>query len=219
MTPAGMKKMMTNFASFAHDNDGTASWLDKEGPGPFDGPESLALAERCLLGFSGGPPMLPSLYNNYLRIVQADDYVMIMAEMVHDARVVKIDAEHDPSVPDEWLGDSVGYWDGDTLVVKTQNFRDQTGIPGGSSSLTSRSGSRVPPRATCTTTSGSRIRWRGRRPGPASTSGPVVTARCTSTPATKATTPWATSFEEPVCSSRSTTSRRAPATTDRSQMR
>ncbi len=136
MTPKGMKKMMTNFASFAYDNDGTASWLDKEGPGPFDGPETLALAERCLLGFSGGPPMLPSLYNNYLRIVQADDYVMIMAEMVHDARSVKITDKHDENVPDEWLGDSIGHWDGDTLVVTTKNFREETGIVGGGTQMT-----------------------------------------------------------------------------------
>lgn len=64
MTPAGMAKMADNFSSFTYNNDGTASWLNHDGPGPFDGPESLALAERCLLGFSGGPPMLPSLYNN-----------------------------------------------------------------------------------------------------------------------------------------------------------
>jgi len=135
MTPAGMKRMMTNFASFVYVNDGTASWLDKDGPGPFDGPETLASAERCLLGFSGGPPMLPSLYNNYLRIVQADDYVMIMSEMVHDARIVKIDGEHDSELPDEWLGDSIGRWDGDTLVVTTKNFRKETGVVGGGETM------------------------------------------------------------------------------------
>ena len=59
MTPKGMQRMMSGFASFVYENDGTASWLDKPGPGPFDGPESLALAERCILGFSAGPPMLP----------------------------------------------------------------------------------------------------------------------------------------------------------------
>ncbi len=135
MTPAGMKKMMENFSSFTHNNDGTASWLDKEGPGPFDGPENLALAERCLLGFSGGPPMLPSLYNNYLRILQTDTHVVILAEMVHDARIVRIDSEHDPEGIRKWLGDGIGYWDGDTLVVETRNFRDETGLNGGSDSL------------------------------------------------------------------------------------
>jgi hypothetical protein len=135
MTPEALKRVMTAFASFAHDNDGTASWLDKPGPGPFDGPESLGLAERCILGFSGGPPMLPSLYNNYLRIIQTDTHVVILAEMVHDARVVRIDSEHGPQAQKKWLGDAIGYWDGDTLVVESRNFRNQTGITGGDENL------------------------------------------------------------------------------------
>jgi hypothetical protein len=135
MTPAGMGKMMKNFSSFTHVNDGTASWLDRPGPGPFDGPESLALAERCLLGFSGGPPMLPSLYNNYLRIVQTEDHVMILNEMVHDVRTVRLDSEHDPAGIRKWLGDSIGYWDGDTLVVESRNFRSETGLYGGDEKL------------------------------------------------------------------------------------
>jgi hypothetical protein len=91
MTREGMARMADNFSSFTHQNTGTASWLDHEGPGPFDNPEDLALAERCLLGFSGGPPMLPSLYNNYLRLVQTEDHLVIVLEMVHDARIVRID--------------------------------------------------------------------------------------------------------------------------------
>ena len=135
MTPAGMAAMMKNFASFTHVNDGTASWLEKEGPGPFDNPENLAYAERCLLGFSGGPPMLPSLYNNYLRIIQTEDHVMIMSEMVHDVRVVKMDSEHGPEDYRKWLGDAIGYWDGDTLVVESRNFRNETGLYGGDKNL------------------------------------------------------------------------------------
>jgi hypothetical protein len=135
MTPEGMKRMADNFSSFTHQNTGEATWLDHEGPGPFDNPEDLALAERCLLGFSGGPPMLPSLYNNYLRIVQTEDHVVILAEMVHDARVVRLDAEHGPGDVKRWLGDSIGYWDGDTLVVETRNFRNQTGLYGGDENL------------------------------------------------------------------------------------
>ncbi|MDX1384637.1 MAG: hypothetical protein R3190_13375 [Thermoanaerobaculia bacterium] len=137
MTPAAMKKMMANFASFAHNNDGTASWLDKEGPGPFDGPESLALAERCLLGFSGGPPMLPSLYNNYLSITQTEDHVVIMAEMVHDARIARMNGEHRPETPENrrWLGDPIAYWEGDTLVVESKNFRSHSGLPGADENL------------------------------------------------------------------------------------
>ena len=104
--------MARNFASFAYNNDGTASWLSKQGPGPFDGPETLALAERCLLGFSAGPPSLPGLYNNFKRIIQTDDHVMILLEMVHDARVIKLNAEHSSSANRQWLGDSVGRWEG-----------------------------------------------------------------------------------------------------------
>ena len=118
-----------------YDNDGTASWLQFPGPGPFDGPETLALAERCLLGFSAGPPMLPGLYNNYKRIVQTETHVMILVEMVHDARVIRLGGEHAPDGMRKWLGDSVGRWEGDTLVVETKNFRSDTGLYGGDENL------------------------------------------------------------------------------------
>ena len=135
MTPAAMAKMADNFSSFRHDNDGSASWLDDEGPGPFDSPEELALAERCLLGFSAGPPMLPGLYNNFKRIVQSEDHIMILVEMVHDARIVRMNQEHAPDGVQRWLGDSIGHWEGDTLVVDTTNFRDETGLYGGDENL------------------------------------------------------------------------------------
>ena len=135
MTMRGMAKMADNFSSFSHNNDGTASWLDKDGPGPFDGPEELALAERCLLGFSAGPPMLPGVYNNYKRIVQTEDHVMILLEMVHDARIVRMKADHAPEETRRWLGDAVGRWEGDTLVVETTNFREDTGLYGGDANL------------------------------------------------------------------------------------
>ncbi len=91
---------------------------------PFDGPESRPLAERCLLSFgsSSGPPMLPILYNNTYQIVQSPGYVMILVEMVHDARIIRIDAEPLPDTMQPWLGDSTGRWEGDTLVVETSNF-------------------------------------------------------------------------------------------------
>jgi hypothetical protein len=135
MTPKGMQHMIAGFGSFAYQNDGTANWLDKPGPGPFDGPESLALAERCLLGFSAGPPMLPGLYNNFKRIVQTDKNVVILMEMVHDARIVRIDSQHIPAEQQKWLGDSIGHWEGDTLVVDTTNFRPETGLYGGDENL------------------------------------------------------------------------------------
>jgi hypothetical protein len=90
----------------------------------FDGPESRALGERCLVGFgsSSGPPMLPDVYNNNYQIVQTPDAIMIQVEMVHDARVIRLNGKHIPSNITPWLGDSVGRWEGDTLVVETTNL-------------------------------------------------------------------------------------------------
>ena len=135
MTPAGEMKRAENFTSFTYVNDGTASWLDQDGAGPFDGPESLALAERCLLGFSAGPPSIPGLYNNFKRIVQTQDHVMILLEMVHDARVIRLNSEHAPGDRRTWLGDSIGWWEGDTLVVDSTNFKEHTGLYGGDENL------------------------------------------------------------------------------------
>ena len=135
MTPRGMRKIAENFTSFSYTNDGTASWLENEGPGPFDGPESLALAERCLLGFSAGPPSMPGLYNNFKRIVQTEDHVMILLEMVHDARIIRLNSDHGSNENRKWLGDAVGRWEGDTLVVETKNFTPYTGLYGGDENL------------------------------------------------------------------------------------
>ena len=92
--------------------------------------ETRGLGERCLLGFgsAGGPPMLPVLYNNMKKIVQTPDYVMILVEMVHDARIVRMNQEHLPPHIRKWMGDSVGRWEGDTLVIDTTNFNDQPGL-------------------------------------------------------------------------------------------
>lgn len=135
MTNKGQTAMAANFASFAYQNDGTASWLAGKGHGPFDGPETLALAERCLLGFSAGPPSLPGLYNNFKRIIQTTDHVMILLEMVHDARVIRLNSEHVNDGNRKWLGDSIGWWQGDTLVVDTTNFKARTGLYGGDENL------------------------------------------------------------------------------------
>ncbi len=135
MTPAGQKKRAENFTSFTYVNDGTPSWLDAEGPGPFDGPESLALAERCLLGFSAGPPSIPGVYNSFKRIIQTEDHVMILLEMVHDARIIRLNSEHAPDEMRTWLGDAIGWWEGDTLVVETTNFHTYTGLYGGDENL------------------------------------------------------------------------------------
>ncbi|MGB4246669.1 MAG: hypothetical protein WBJ75_03025 [Pseudohongiellaceae bacterium] len=99
---------------------------------PFDGPESRSLAERCLLSFgsSSGPPMLPILYNNHYQIVQAPGYVMILVEMVHDARIIRIDDDPLPAAMQPWMGDSIGRWEGETLVVETNNFNPQQSYRG-----------------------------------------------------------------------------------------
>ena len=127
-------------AAFARPNSGTAWWMIENGldaPGPYDDPEIRPLAERCLLGFgsTGGPPMLPVLYNNLKRIVQTDEHVMILVEMVHDARIVRINEEHAPTEIRSWLGDSVGHWEGDTLVVDTTNFNDTPALRGATRDL------------------------------------------------------------------------------------
>ncbi len=135
LTDAAKAKRAVAFASFGHDNTGTASWLASDGPGPFDGPESLAPSERCLISFASTVPTLPSLYNNYKRIVQTEDHIMILQEMVHDARVIRMNAEHVPAAEQKWLGDSVGRWEGDTLVVETRNFKDSSGLIGADKNL------------------------------------------------------------------------------------
>ncbi len=92
-----------------------------------DGPEDRGLSERCLVGFNSGPPLAPSVYNNNLQIIQNRDHVVILTEMVHDARIVYL--EERPPLDESlglWSGDSRGHWDGDTLVVVTRNFNGLT---------------------------------------------------------------------------------------------
>ncbi len=105
-------------------NNPEAWWLDRQ-VGPFDAAELRPMGERCVLGFgsAGGPPMLPVLYNNLKRIVQTDDVLMILSEMIHDVRVIPIGGERAPEHVRRWLGDSVGRWEGDTLVVESTHFR------------------------------------------------------------------------------------------------
>jgi len=92
-----------------------------------DGPEFRPLAERCLLWATAGPPMMPSFYNNNYQIVQNAGFVVILVEMIHDARVIPIDNRpHLPGSVRQWLGNAVGHWEGDTLVVETTNFTDKT---------------------------------------------------------------------------------------------
>jgi len=99
-----------------------------------DNPEGFSLGERCLLSFgsSAGPPMLPLMYNNTYQIVQSKDEVAIDVEMVHDVRHIRLNAQHGPSSVKLWMGDSIGHWEGDTLVVETINMRPEQGLRGAS---------------------------------------------------------------------------------------
>jgi hypothetical protein len=117
--PAGVAKAQAaGFIRYVTGND------------PYEGPEATALSERCLIGFggTGGPGMLSVLYNNTYQFVQTPDHLMILVEMAHDARIIPIfedagsaKAGHKPNVIKPWLGDSVGWWEGATLVVETIN--------------------------------------------------------------------------------------------------
>ncbi|MEM7097304.1 MAG: hypothetical protein AAF541_03520 [Pseudomonadota bacterium] len=128
LSPAAIKRFQ-EAAKYRNENTGTAWWLER-GVGPYDNPENRPLAERCILGFgsTAGPPALPVMYNNLKRIVQTDSHVIIINEMNHDARVVRLDSTHLPPEQTSWLGDSIGHWEGDTLVVNTRNFNYEPGL-------------------------------------------------------------------------------------------
>ena len=98
---------------------------------PPRGPEDRRVGARCIVGFNSGPPMSPSAYNNNMQLFQTPEYVAILNEMVHDARIIPLDGRsHLPSQIRQWMGDSRGHWSGDTLVVETTNLTDQTMFKG-----------------------------------------------------------------------------------------
>jgi len=95
-------------------------------------PEEQLTGDRCVVGYgsTGGPPMLPVLYNNNYQFVQTPDQVLILVEMNHAVRTIRIDAAPLPPQIRPWLGDSIGHWDGDTLVVETTQFHPQQSLRG-----------------------------------------------------------------------------------------
>ena len=112
----------------AHRASGGRPVLHRAGGIGADGPEDRGLSERCIVGFPTGPPLLPSGYNNNVQVFQAPGYVVLLVEMIHDVRVVPIDGRpHLPTQVRQWLGDSRGRWDGETLVIETTNFTDKVG--------------------------------------------------------------------------------------------
>jgi hypothetical protein len=121
-TPEGQKKADLRVAAERNDQLGhpaADSWEDRP------------LQERCLVGLNAGPPMVPGAYNNDVQLLQTPGYVVILNEMVHSARIVPLDGRPHGSVR-QWRGDSVGHWEGNTLVVDTTNFRRETSLPGSS---------------------------------------------------------------------------------------
>ena len=185
-TTDAAKARFAERAKLRRPNEGVAWWLELDGPGPYDGPESLPISERCILGFTGATPTFPSGYNNYKRVVQTEDHIMILIEMVHDARIIRLNDEHPSPEERRWLGDSVGWWEGDTLVIDSVHFRPDGFLRGATKDLPRHGAADARSRmATSSTTS----RWTtlppGKRPGPASTSGSATRNASTSTPATR----------------------------------
>ena len=99
-----------------------------------EGPEDRPLGERCITGFNSGPPMLPAAYNMNVQIFQSADYVVLLNEMVHNARIIPLDGSDHGTVP-MWTGVSRGRWDENTLVVETKNFLRETSFRNSSKDL------------------------------------------------------------------------------------
>ncbi len=111
MTEAGQQRAAAGRGSFSDDLAG--SYVD------------LSNADRCIMGFNAGPPILPGGYNQNMQLFQTPDHVVVLNEMVHNARVIALDGS--PRLGDripQWSGDSRGYWEGDTLVIETSGFND-----------------------------------------------------------------------------------------------
>ena len=101
---------------------------------PTEGPEDRPLGERCITGFNSGPPMLPAAYNMNVQIFQSANYVVLLNEMVHNARIIPLGGSDHGTVP-MWTGVSRGHWEGDTLVVETKNFLRETSFRSSSDNL------------------------------------------------------------------------------------
>lgn len=122
LTPEGQKRLDARLRGFEN----------------YERPQDRPLGERCLMGFgsTSGPPMLPVLYNNNYQFVQTPQAIMILVEMVHDVRHIHMDrTQHAPANVRQWLGDSIGHWEGGTLVVDTTNFSDKTKFRGSAENL------------------------------------------------------------------------------------
>ena len=114
--------------------------LDARPRSNYDDPEARPLGERCILGLDGGSPLtapiVPNLYfGNFYQIVQTPTHIMIFTEQIHDARIIRIGGTHVPGTIQRWLGDSIGRWEGDTLVVDTTNINTKAAFRGATARL------------------------------------------------------------------------------------
>ena len=103
---------------------------------PADGPEDRSPSDRCILGFNAGPPLTPGGYNQNMQVVQTRDYVVLVTEMVHTARIVPLDGR--PRANEGmrfWSGEARGHWEGDTLVIETTNFSEARGWRGSTATM------------------------------------------------------------------------------------
>ena len=118
-------------AIVANPPDGPVTWRMARQDPTTDGPENRGLSARCLVGFNSGPPFLPGPYNNNAVILQTPNHVVVYQEMIHESRIIPLDGRpHLPGQITQWLGDSRGHWQGDTLVVESNNFTDKVTFNG-----------------------------------------------------------------------------------------
>jgi hypothetical protein len=101
---------------------------------PAEGPEDRSIGERCIMGFNSGPPMVPGGYNQNVQIVQHPNYVVLLNEMVHNARIIPLDGKPRSNLR-QWVGEPVAHWEGDTLVVESTNFARNTSLRGSSPNM------------------------------------------------------------------------------------
>jgi len=122
LTAAGQKRLQER-AAYAREH-------------PADGPEDRSPSDRCILGFNAGPPLTPGGYNQNMQVVQTRDYVVLVTEMVHTARIVPLDGRPRPNNGmRSWSGEARGHWEGDTLVIETTNFSEARGWRGSTPSM------------------------------------------------------------------------------------
>jgi hypothetical protein len=123
LTPEGQKRLTASRARMIQDK--------------VDNPEDRPLGERCLTSWANhaGPVMMPSIYNNNYEIVQSKDDIALVSEVIHDARIIHMNAPHGPKELAPWYGDSIGHWDGDTLIIETINYNPNQTFRGASADL------------------------------------------------------------------------------------